>query len=125
MENFRAISILEYGLLSSPVNFHIKILLVRFYLEVGLVIAADHIFTLLDVKHLQLDSLGHLYAPLLAPLGNLPQASTTLDHTTKFFMTNYKDVCFFKHNVDSKKIHCNLIYKSFFSLECRSFDIRI
>ncbi|EZA56704.1 N-alpha-acetyltransferase 25, NatB auxiliary subunit [Ooceraea biroi] len=88
---YRAISILEYGLLSSPVNFHIKILLVRMYLEVGLVIAADHIFTLLDVKHLQLDSLGYLYAPLLAPLGNLPLASTTLDHTTKFFMSNYKD----------------------------------
>lgn len=92
-DNFRAILMLEYGLLSSPVNFHIKILLVRMYLEVGLVVAADHIFTLLDVKHLQLDSLGYLYAPLLAPLGNLPLAATTLEATAKFFISNYKDVC--------------------------------
>ncbi|KAL6448145.1 hypothetical protein ACFW04_000276 [Cataglyphis niger] len=88
---YKAMSLLEHGLLSSPVNFHIKILLVRIYLEAGLVVAADHTFALLDVKHLQLDSLGHLYAPLLAPLGNLPLASTTLDHTAKFFIANYKD----------------------------------
>ncbi|XP_024887489.1 N-alpha-acetyltransferase 25, NatB auxiliary subunit [Temnothorax curvispinosus] len=88
---YRAMSLLEHGLLSSPVNFHIKILLVRIYLEAGLVVAADHAFALLDVKHLQLDSLGHLHAPLLAPLGNLPLASTTLDHTAKFFIANYKD----------------------------------
>ncbi|KAG5344691.1 NAA25 acetyltransferase, partial [Acromyrmex charruanus] len=88
---YRAMSLLEHGLQSSPVNFHIKILLVRIYLEAGLVVAADHAFTSLDVKHLQLDSLGYLHAPLLAPLGNLPLASTTLDHTAKFFIANYKD----------------------------------
>lgn len=70
----------------------------RIYLEVGLVVAADHAFALLDVKHLQLDSLGHLHAPLLAPLGLLPLASTTLDHTAKFFLANYKDVCVFECN---------------------------
>lgn len=95
---YRAISLLEQSLLSSPANFHIKILLVRVYLEVGLVVAADSAFALLDVKHLQLDSLGYLHVSLLAPLGNLPLASTTLDQTTKFFVANYKDVCVFKHN---------------------------
>ncbi|XP_020285803.1 N-alpha-acetyltransferase 25, NatB auxiliary subunit [Pseudomyrmex gracilis] len=88
---YRALSLLEHSLVSSPVNFHIKILLVRIYLEAGLVGAADHAFALLDVKHLQLDSLGHLHAPLLAPLGNLLLASTTLDHTAKFFIASYKD----------------------------------
>jgi len=111
-------SLLEHGLLSSPVNFHIKILLVRIYLEAGLVVAADHTFALLDVKHLQLDSLGHLYAPLLAPLGNLPLASTTLDHTAKFFIANYKDVCVFKYNRFKKwtriYIYLNLIHELFF-----------
>lgn len=95
-------SLLEHGLQSSPVNFHIKILLVRIYLEAGLVVAADHAFTSLDVKHLQLDSLGYLHAPLLAPLGNLPLASTTLDHTAKFFIANYKDVCVFKYTYKIK-----------------------
>lgn len=88
---YRAMAILERGLLSSPANFHIKILLVRIYLEAGLVVAAHHVFTLLDIKHIQLDSLGYLHSPLIAPLGHLIVASTTLNHSTKFFHTNYKD----------------------------------
>ncbi|XP_046415416.1 N-alpha-acetyltransferase 25, NatB auxiliary subunit [Neodiprion fabricii] len=88
---YRAMALLEQSLVSSPSNFHTKILLVRIYLEAGLVGAANHIFALLDVKHIQLDSLGHLHAPLLAPLGHLSQASSTLDHAAKFFVTNYKD----------------------------------
>ncbi|CAK9820354.1 N-alpha-acetyltransferase 25, NatB auxiliary subunit [Anthophora plagiata] len=88
---YRAMALLERGLLSSPANFHIKILLIRIYLEAGLVGAADHIFMLLDVKHIQLDSLGYLHVPLLAPLGHLSLASITLDHATKFFIANYKD----------------------------------
>lgn len=117
-------SLLEHGLLSSPVNFHIKILLVRIYLEAGLVVAADHAFALLDVKHLQLDSLGHLHAPLLAPLGNLPLASTTLDHTAKFFIANYKDVCVFKHTRFKENKTLCLIHDNFITsfLERGSFN---
>ncbi|XP_017891294.1 N-alpha-acetyltransferase 25, NatB auxiliary subunit [Ceratina calcarata] len=88
---YRAMALLERGLLSSLANFYIKILLVRVYLEAGLVGAADRVFTLLDVKHIQLDSLGYLHVPLLAPLGHLSFACITLDHTTKFFVANYKD----------------------------------
>ncbi|KAF7402329.1 hypothetical protein HZH66_004596 [Vespula vulgaris] len=88
---YGAMSLLERGLFSSPANFHIKILLVRTYLEAGLVGSADNAFTLLDIKHIQLDSLGYLHVPLLAPLGHLSLASTTLDHSTKFFIANYKD----------------------------------
>ncbi|XP_076755634.1 phagocyte signaling impaired isoform X1 [Xylocopa sonorina] len=88
---YRAMALLERGLLSSLANFYIKILLVRIYLEAGLVGAADRVFTLLDVKHIQLDSLGYLHAPLLAPLGHISLATITLDHTTKFFIANYKD----------------------------------
>ncbi|KAI4494650.1 hypothetical protein M0804_000851 [Polistes exclamans] len=88
---YGAMSILERGLFSSPANFHIKILLVRTYLEAGLVGSADNAFALLDIKHIQLDSLGYLHVPLLAPFGHLSLASTTLDHSTKFFIANYKD----------------------------------
>lgn len=84
--------ILEKGLVTSPANFHIKILLIRVYLEAGLVAAADYAYSLLDCKHIQLDSLGHLHAPLLAPLGYLSQASNSLDLAAKFFIANYKDV---------------------------------
>lgn len=77
-----------------------KVLLIRTYLEAGLPVGADYAYSLLDCKHIQLDSLGHLHAPLLAPLGFLSQASNCLDHAAKFFIANYKDVsvlpdCFF------------------------------
>lgn len=103
---YRAMELLERGLLSSPANFYIKILLIRIYLEAGLIGAADHVFTLLDVKHIQLDSLGYLHSPLLAPLGHLSLASITLDHTTKFFIANYKDVCIcMLYNILHKKFY--------------------
>ncbi|KAJ8681185.1 hypothetical protein QAD02_016972 [Eretmocerus hayati] len=88
---YKAMMILERGLLSSPANFHIKILLIRTYLEAGLAVGADYAYSLLDCKYIQLDSLGHLLTPLLAPLGHLSQASSYLDHATKFFIANYKD----------------------------------
>lgn len=79
----------------SPANFHIKILLIRAYLDAGLAVGADYAYSLLDCKHIQLDSLGHLHVPLLAPLGYLSQASHCLDHAAKFFISNYKDVSYF------------------------------
>lgn len=108
---FRAMSLLERGLFSSPANFHIKILLVRTYLEAGLVGSADNAFTLLDIKHIQLDSLGYLHVPLLAPLGHLSLASTTLDHSTKFFIANYKDVCIIKNDRVIIFIFHSMIFK--------------
>lgn len=118
-------SILERGLASSPANFHMKILLIRIYLETGLVGAADHVFTLLDVKHIQLDSLGYLLAPMLAPFGHLFLASATLDHSNKFFVANCKDVCIniaFNY-FEIYEILSNLIYNA--SPECRSLNIRL
>ncbi|XP_058795847.1 N-alpha-acetyltransferase 25, NatB auxiliary subunit isoform X2 [Phymastichus coffea] len=88
---YKAIFLLEKGLISSPANFHIKVLLIRTYLEAGLPVGADYAYSLLDCKHIQLDSLGHLHVPLLAPLGYLSQASNCLDHAAKFFIANYKD----------------------------------
>lgn len=85
-------ALLERALLTSPANFHLKIILVRVYLEAGLIGAADHVFSLLDAKQIQLDSLGYLHVPLLAPLGHLSGAANALDQAVKFFVTNYKHV---------------------------------
>ena len=84
--------LLERGLAFSPANFHLKIMLVRAYLEAGLVGAADQIYTLLEAKQIQLDSLGYLHTPLLAPMGHLSRASALLDNAAKFFVSNYKQV---------------------------------
>lgn len=84
--------LLEKSLVSSYANFHVKILLVRTYVEAGLIAAAYYALSLLDLKHVQIDSLSYLAAPLFAPLGLLSQAGSTLDSAAKFFVSNYKDV---------------------------------
>ena len=86
--------ILEKGLNVSPSNFLIKIILIRVYLEAGLAVGADNAYSMLDSKHVQLDSLEYLHVFLLAPLGHLSQAANLLDHAAKFFTSNYKDVGF-------------------------------
>ncbi|KAK0171898.1 hypothetical protein PV328_005290 [Microctonus aethiopoides] len=87
---YKAMALLERALSISPANFHLKIILVRVYLEAGLINAASYIFFLLDAKQIQIDSLGFLHVPLLAPLGQLTVASSALDHAVKFFVANYK-----------------------------------
>ncbi|XP_034949721.1 N-alpha-acetyltransferase 25, NatB auxiliary subunit [Chelonus insularis] len=87
---YRAMAILECALTKSMANFHLKIILIRVYLEAGLIGAAEHIFSLLDAKQIQLVSLSYLYVPLLAPLGHLSSASNALDQAVKFFVANYK-----------------------------------
>lgn len=92
INRYRAMALLERALSISPANFHLKIILVRVYLEAGLINAASYIFFLLDAKQIQIDSLGFLHVPLLAPLGQLTVASSALDHAVKFFVANYKHV---------------------------------
>lgn len=87
----RAIYILEDALSLSSANFHLKLVLVRMYLEAGLALAAFETLTLLDTKHVQLDSLGFLVVPVLAPMGLLFSASKTLEHTNRFFFSNSKE----------------------------------
>lgn len=88
----RIMELLERSLCSSPANFNIKIILVRTYLEAGLIAAADHTFLLLDTKHIQIDSLGYMMVPFLAPLGHLNQATAALEVIAKFFIAIFKDV---------------------------------
>lgn len=84
--------ILEKGTNWSPANFQIKLLMIKVYLEAGLVDGAECAYSSLECKHIQLDSLGFLHNTYLVSLGYLMQASTILDLTSKFFMSNYKDV---------------------------------
>lgn len=46
----------------------------------------------LDIKHIQLDSLGYIHCGLLQSTGLLGVANILYDTTLKFFSSNYKDV---------------------------------
>lgn len=88
----RGLVLLETLLKNSPSSFHAKLLCVRLYHELGGGLGAHKFYDSLDVKHLQLDSLGWIHCARLATTGLLKEAAALYDTTLKFFSSNYKDV---------------------------------
>lgn len=88
----RALALLETLLKNSPSSFHAKLLCVRLYHELGGGLGAQKFYESLDVKHLQLDSLGWIHCARLPTTGLLKEAIGLYDTTLKFFSSNYKDV---------------------------------
>ncbi|VVC97784.1 unnamed protein product [Leptidea sinapis] len=62
-----ALHILELVTNRSPSNFHAKLLLISLYNFLGITEAAEWIYDKMDVKHIQLVSLGWLHVARLAP----------------------------------------------------------
>lgn len=54
--------------------------------------AAHQIYELLDVKHMQLDSLGYYHCNNIFVTGQFAITSALYEATLKFFTGNYKDV---------------------------------
>ncbi|KRT80486.1 hypothetical protein AMK59_8548 [Oryctes borbonicus] len=86
-----ALVLLDNLLNNSPSNFHAKLLSVKLYHTLGGGIGAQTMYESLDVKHLQLDSLGYLHCGRLPCTGLLNLATNLYDTTLKFFSSNYKD----------------------------------
>ncbi|KAL3271625.1 hypothetical protein HHI36_022099 [Cryptolaemus montrouzieri] len=86
-----ALVLLECLLKNSPNNFHAKLLCIRLYHAVGGGIGAQNIYCSLEIKHLQLDSLGYIHCARLPTTGLIGFATTLYDVTLKFFSSNYKD----------------------------------
>jgi N-acetyltransferase B complex (NatB) non catalytic subunit len=57
---FQTIVLIEAGLTRSPFNFHFKLLLTCLYIEIGAVERAYDVWSTLDIKHVQVSTLGHL-----------------------------------------------------------------
>lgn len=86
-----ALHLLNYLLKNSPSNFHAKLLCLQIYHILGCALGAHKIYESLDIKHVQLDSLGYLHCAHL-PSSGLPTISKPLyDQTLKFFTQSYKD----------------------------------
>ncbi|KAE8748112.1 hypothetical protein FOCC_FOCC005115 [Frankliniella occidentalis] len=83
--------LLEHALLMSPSNFHFKLLLVKVYHLLGAGVAAHDVYETLDVKHMQLDSLGYVHCGAVQATGQYATASSLYDVTLRFFTVNYKD----------------------------------
>ncbi|XP_065205468.1 N-alpha-acetyltransferase 25, NatB auxiliary subunit [Planococcus citri] len=86
-----AICLLEYAYTFSPSNHHYKLLLLKFYNLLGASKAGYKYFQLLEIKHVQYDSLGYLECWPLLYNGQYNFAVHLLDNTLKFFNVNYKE----------------------------------
>lgn len=83
--------LLNYLLRNSPSNFHAKLLSLQIYHILGCSLGAHKIYSSLDVKHVQLDSLGYLHCGHLPITGIISMAKPIYDQTLKFFTASYKD----------------------------------
>jgi N-terminal acetyltransferase B complex non-catalytic subunit len=83
--------LLNYLLRNSPSNFHAKLLCLQIYQILGCSLGAHKIYMSLDVKHVQLDSLGYLHCAHLPITGIISYAKPIYDQTLKFFTASYKD----------------------------------
>ena len=104
---------LRAALNKSPASYHIKFVLIKFFVQAGMsngkylflqnvktgtlsflgaVGAAHKVYRDLDLKHIQLDSMGHILPRQALTSGHFPLAADVFENTLKFFTGNYKDV---------------------------------
>lgn len=110
--------VLEYAYALSPSNFHIKILLLKFYHMLGRLLnciyfvlhyciiiislfiilgasdAANSAYVTLEIKSTQLDSLGYLHTFQMFNEGRFQNAAKLYSATVRFFTHNYREVGF-------------------------------
>lgn len=88
---FEGIVLCHYALHHSPSNSQLKTLLLKFYHLLGGTEGAHSAYLSLDLKHMQLDTLGYMHVfPLLAN-AEYNHAKTVLNCTLKFFTNNFKE----------------------------------
>ncbi|CAG2112305.1 unnamed protein product [Medioppia subpectinata] len=87
----QTIVILENGLIKSPANFHFKLLLVKLYNMIGAVSASHTWLESLDIKHIQYDSLGYIFATQHMIGAHFNTSSQLLGNMLKFYSSNVKD----------------------------------
>ncbi|XP_050544886.1 N-alpha-acetyltransferase 25, NatB auxiliary subunit isoform X2 [Daktulosphaira vitifoliae] len=87
-----AIVVLEYAFSLSPSNFHIKLLLLKYYHMLGASDASNTAYTNLEIKNTQLDSLGYLHTFQVYSEGRFQNASKLYSSTVRFFSHNYREV---------------------------------
>nr|XP_027237178.1 N-alpha-acetyltransferase 25, NatB auxiliary subunit-like isoform X1 [Penaeus vannamei] len=88
---FKVATILEHGIEKSKANFQLKLLLIKIYNMLGATGASQTVYDKCDLKHIQLDTLGHVLALQALDSGNYTVAADIMSSTLKFFMANYKD----------------------------------
>ncbi|KAM4710073.1 N-alpha-acetyltransferase 25, NatB auxiliary subunit [Discoglossus pictus] len=88
---WHCLTLLEEGLNNSPSNAQFKLLLIRIYCALGAFEPAMDLYSSLDAKHIQHDTIGYLLTRFAGPLGQYAAASQACNAALRFFHSNQKD----------------------------------
>lgn len=86
-----ALALLSYVLKNSPSNFHVKLFALKIYQQFGCLTGAQDMYDLLDIKNIQLDSMGYIHCNYLPLSGRFNFGKPTYESALKFFTNSYKD----------------------------------
>lgn len=82
---------LENAMINSPSNHLIKLTLLKLYGFVGASKISASILEMLDIKHFQIDTLGHLLNPVLYYCGHYSSSQESLQTCSKFYIVGLRE----------------------------------
>ncbi|XP_019394355.1 PREDICTED: N-alpha-acetyltransferase 25, NatB auxiliary subunit isoform X2 [Crocodylus porosus] len=88
---WQSLTLLEEGLSHSPSNAQFKLLLIRIYCMLGAFEPVVELYSSLDAKHIQHDTIGYLLTRYAEALGQYAAASQSCNFALRFFHSNQKD----------------------------------
>ncbi|XP_059569366.1 N-alpha-acetyltransferase 25, NatB auxiliary subunit isoform X3 [Alligator mississippiensis] len=88
---WQSLTLLEEGLSHSPSNAQFKLLLIRIYCMLGAFEPVVELYSSLDAKHIQHDTIGYLLTRYAESLGQYAAASQSCNFALRFFHSNQKD----------------------------------
>ena len=96
---WKAAILLTNALKTSPASYNLRLLLIKFLNQIGAVGASHHFHAGLELKHVQLDSMGYILSRHIQSCGHFHASISLMSSTLKFFNTNYKDVIIFDMHI--------------------------
>ncbi|XP_056146641.1 N-alpha-acetyltransferase 25, NatB auxiliary subunit [Lampris incognitus] len=88
---WRCLGLLHQGLSHSPFNAQFKLLLLLLYCHLGAFQPVMDLFSSLDAKHIQHDTIGYLLTRFAESCGQFAAASQSCNFSLRFFHSNQKD----------------------------------
>uniref|UniRef100_A0A672IWE5 N(alpha)-acetyltransferase 25, NatB auxiliary subunit n=1 Tax=Salarias fasciatus TaxID=181472 RepID=A0A672IWE5_SALFA len=88
---WQSLGLLQEGLSHSPSNAQFKLLLLLLYCRLGAFEPVVDLYSSLDAKHVQHDTIGFLLTRYAESLGHFAAASQSCNFSLRFFHSNQKD----------------------------------
>ncbi|XP_034781420.2 N-alpha-acetyltransferase 25, NatB auxiliary subunit-like isoform X2 [Acipenser ruthenus] len=88
---WQCLGLLEEGLIQSPSNAQFKLLLILIFCRLGAFEPVVDLYSSLDAKHVQHDTIGYLLTRYAESLGQFAASSQSCNFSLRFFHSNQKD----------------------------------